>query len=73
MMCEFTVSLGKESQDKSLTQKLLLELMNSACQGVKYGHASLLVAFWAPLPRSLHILAAPSEFDRGRTAARQTL
>lgn len=41
-MCESIVSLGKESQDEnSLTQKLPLELMNSGCQQVKYGRASL--------------------------------
>lgn len=63
-MCEFIVSLRKESQDeKSLTQKLPLELMNSGCQQVKYGHVSLLADFWAPLPCCLHIPTSPPDLD----------
>lgn len=64
VMCELIVSLQKESQDeKSLTQKLPLELMNSGCQQVKYGHVSSLADFWAPLPRSLHTLTSTPDLD----------
>lgn len=64
-MCEFIVSLRKESQDeKSLTQKLPLELMNSGCQRVKYGHASSPADSGAPPSHRLHILASPPDLDR---------
>ena len=72
VVCELIVSLRKESQDKSLTQKLPLELMNSGCQGEKYGPDSLLAALWAPLP-ALCTPAAPPDLDRLRMSVWWTL
>lgn len=64
-MWEFIVPLRKESQDeKSLTQKLPLELMNSGCQQVKYGHISSLADPGAPPSRCLPVLASPPDLDR---------
>lgn len=64
-MWEFIVPLRKESQEeKSLTQKLPLELMNSGCQQVKYGHVSSPADPGAPPSRRLPVLASPPDLDR---------